>query len=304
MARGVFDGQTTLSKLVVAYVVLTYAGTWACWGLSALLLYAVVPALGGLEAGGLSGLLHACSGALRLLGTLCPAHAAYALLPLVRSCGLAGVGAGRAETDLPDKRAGFWAFAFGARASLGGWLLFAALVVWRWVMFHSALGFPETPTAALTSFATSLPALLLGGGFEEIGWRGVLQPALVRLLLGGTHDGSGRRVVAEVIAPLFVGVIWACWHLPLFAMPDAYQHGIPFLPFVGIAVALSYSLGALRALTGGSLACVLAHAWYNAMLVAPLVPNAAFGALLAVEALACAAVLVWRTVRGPSARQC
>ena len=335
-----------LLGLVTAYVGLTFAGTWACWGLSALLTQVVVPSLaapGGAAAGGFAGALGPLAGALQVMGTLVPAVVAYALFPRVRALGLAGPVNGRpldtrcakSVDGGDDPRAGFWAFAFGTRPRLGGWLFFVVLAVWRWAMFRAALGFPETPEAALVHFVTALPMLLLGGGFEEIGWRGLLQPALMRLLEGrgapniargasvvrsAAHPGEGsahsggavRPVVAALLVPLLVGAIWACWHLPLFAMPGTYQHGLAFLPFAGIAVALSYSLGALRALTGGPLACILGHAWYNAMLVAPLAPlmvgavgealagqAALFGALFALEAVAGAAILVAHTVRKP-----
>ena len=292
-----------LLGLVYAYVGLTFAGTWACWGLSALLGQVAAPGPSAPADGGfgLAGLLGTLAGALQVMGTLAPAVAVYALFPCVRALGLAGEAG-----DGDDPRAGFWAFAFGARPRPGGWLFFVALAAWRWAMFRVALGFPETPGAALGHFVATLPALLLGGGLEEIGWRGLLQPALARLL-EGRGAGRGRRVGAALLAPLVVGVIWAFWHLPLFSMAGTYQHGLAFLPFAGIAVALSYALGALRALTGGPLASILGHAWYNAMLVAPLTPlmadaaggplagqAALFGALFAAEALVCAAILAVR----------
>ncbi len=75
---------------------------------------------------------------------------------------------------------------------------------------------------------------------------------------------------------------------------------MPFLPFLLVAVALSYSLGALRAV-GGTLAFILAHAWYNAMLVAVPQFSPLALALFTFEALAGAAALTWRAVRGRAA---
>lgn len=176
-------------------------------------------------------------------------------------------------------------------------------------MFRLAFGFPSTPTDALASFATTLPALLLGGGFEEIGWRGCLQPALCKLL-GDVFARTGRRphvgtVAGKLLAPLTTGTVWAVWHVPLFFIPGTFQNGVPFLPFLLVAVALSYSLGALRAMGGTLVFPVLAHAWYNAMLVA--VPQFSLFALalFALEALAGSIALVVRCpVRGrnPAAR--
>lgn len=332
-----YPGRCALVRLAVAYVALAFAGTWACWGASVLLGHAVVPHLGGTGASAAAGVLSTLAGALRPLGTLMPLLAAYALFPQVRACGLAGGpsadaqgatrvacddgrpgapsaapdGAGSLDgsassrdagaEDAPDPRAGFLAFAFGARPRLGGWLFFVVLAVWRWAMFRAAFGFPATPGDALASFLTTLPALLVGGGLEEVGWRGVLQPALGRLL--------GDRMVGTLAAPLLTGLIWACWHLPLFWMGDTYQSqsDIPFAAFAGIAVALSYTLGALRSATGGVLGPILAHAWYNAMLVAPLAPSAVGAALFAAEAVICAVVLLAlrrREARGAAGARC
>lgn len=277
-----------LASLAVAYLALTFSGTWACWWAAAALLRA-----------GMSG---PGAGALQLMGTMMPPVIVYALFPLVRACGLVPSvrrgGARGKGTGADDPRDGFLRFAFGCAPRPGGWTLFAALVAWRWAMFRVAFGFPTTPSDALASFALGLPALLLGGGLEEVGWRGVLQPGLERLL-GGDGRSPARRVGASLLAPLLTGVIWAFWHLPLFATPGSYQSAVAFLPFLGAAVTLSYSFGALRATCGGTLPCVLAHAWYNAMLVAHVVPSALSAALFGIEALAGAAVLAFFAARRP-----
>lgn len=55
----------------------------------------------------------------------------------------------------------------------------------------------------------------LGGGQEEIGWRGF---ALDRLL----------RRHNDLVASLILGVVWALWHVPLWFMTGTSQ---PFMPF-------------------------------------------------------------------------
>lgn len=79
--------------------------------------------------------------------------------------------------------------------------------------------------------------LLVAG--EEIGWRGF---ALPRLLPRFGQAG----------ASLFLGGIWALWHLPLFYIESMPQFGMPFLPYLGYTVALSFILTVLSSRTQGS----------------------------------------------------
>lgn len=252
-------GRGRLVALVALYVLLTFVGSWACWGAATAILSSDVRADSGLAPA-----LSTLAGALKLMGTLVPPLVTYALFPRLRACGVAGAPTGGPDGARADARDGFWRFAFGGRPGAAGWAALAALAVWRWAMFRCAFGFPASPLDAVANFFVTFPVLLLGGGLEEIGWRGCLQPALARLV-GGSRCG---RVAGAVVAPLLTGCIWAAWHLPLFVMPGAFQNGIPFGPFMLVAIALSYSFGALRAV-GRTLAFpILAHAWYNAMLVA------------------------------------
>ena len=85
---------------------------------------------------------------------------------------------------------------------------------------------------------------------EEIGWRGFLQPRLVARL-------------APWPAAIVIGVMWALWHLPLFAMPTMPQYGSPFAAFVIYTTALSVLLLRLAQLTNGSV--ILATLFHGAV---------------------------------------
>ncbi|EMA42789.1 type II CAAX endopeptidase family protein [Halococcus saccharolyticus] len=93
---------------------------------------------------------------------------------------------------------------------------------------------------------------VLGGGQEELGWRGF---ALPRLL---------ERFDA-VMASLVIGAVWALWHLPLFMTAGVSQYGTPFVPYAINTLALSVVFTWLyRATERSVLLVVLFHASLNA----------------------------------------
>lgn len=59
-------------------------------------------------------------------------------------------------------------------------------------------------------FIVFMPMMFFGGGLEEIGWRGVLQPFL-------------EKRFSLFPAALIQGAIWSVWHLPLWLVPNTSQ---------------------------------------------------------------------------------
>ena len=86
---------------------------------------------------------------------------------------------------------------------------------------------------------------------EEIGWRGYALPRLaVRLGLGP--------------ASILLGVIWACWHLPLFFLPDSDTYHQSFFVYATQVTAISVAMAWLWKQTGRSLLLtMLMHAAIN-----------------------------------------
>jgi membrane protease YdiL (CAAX protease family) len=83
---------------------------------------------------------------------------------------------------------------------------------------------------------------------EETAWRGFALPRL---------QGRFNALTASVV----LGVIWACWHLPLFFIADSFQAQIPFLGFLLSTVATSVLIGWLFNRARGSvLIAALFHA--------------------------------------------
>ncbi len=102
-------------------------------------------------------------------------------------------------------------------------------------------------------FVLFMPMMILGGGLEEIGWRGLLQPLLEQKL-----PFFGAAIVESII--------WSIWHLPLWLVPDTTQASMNFTAFTLYCITLGCTLAAVHKLTKGIWASVLVHAWGNTVL--------------------------------------
>ena len=125
---------------------------------------------------------------------------------------------------------------------------------------------------ALNMVVTILVASLLLGGFgglgEELGWRGVLQPALARRL--GPAHGT-----------LAVAAIWAAWHLPvnLAGYNDPVHPALTAWLIFPVAVAcLSFVLAWLRRASGSVWPAALAHGANNVVATGLLIKANSWGA--------------------------
>jgi CAAX protease family protein len=99
---------------------------------------------------------------------------------------------------------------------------------------------------------------------EEVGWRGYALPRLAARI------GLGP-------AGVVLGIIWACWHLPLFFFPGTDTTGQSFPVYLLQVAAMSVAMAWLYWRTGGSLLVVmLLHAAANN--TKDIVPSAVAGA--------------------------
>lgn len=98
-----------------------------------------------------------------------------------------------------------------------------------------------------------LPVMIVGGGSEEIGWRGLL---LSKLL----ERNSPLR------ATLIVSLVWGIWHIPLWFLKGVPQYGTNFLEFMLGTISLSFLLTIVYLATRSVFICILFHAFENAYL--------------------------------------
>ena len=210
---------------LAAFVVATFGWTWIWWALSAWLTSR------GVLAGG-------ASLAVSTLGDLGPLVMAWWFV--ARERGVARAWRFLGECVRPGGRRRLWLV--GTMAVL---LVLAVARAAQWAWAGATLVAP--------SIWLVMPQLVLmlalGGGQEEFGWRGWLQPRLVQAW------GRWRGVLA-------LGVIWFCWHLPLWWVPGSAQQSIPMLAFAGFTVGFSMLVWRIQQGVGGRPAVAI---WLHAV---------------------------------------
>ncbi|MDO8847679.1 MAG: type II CAAX endopeptidase family protein [Coriobacteriia bacterium] len=224
------------------FFVVTFAWSWLIW-LPLVLAGAGVIPLG-------EDLVGPVTVAAVVLGAFGPAVGAFYSLRTSRGKGVIR----EYLRGLMDLRFGWW-----------GWLtppLVLGVTTWLAWILPELWGAPRLEML-LPSVWVFPPVLLLmvflGGGQEELGWRGyILDPLEERL---GPWRGN-----------LVLGMVWAVWHVPLFFMPGTSQRYVPFVGFTLVLIGYSYLYAAVREAAGKrTMAGLVAHGWGNAFV--PLFPT-------------------------------
>jgi len=156
---------------------------------------------------------------------------------------------------------GFFARLAMIRMPIANWLF---LVVAMPVIVYAGAAISGTAgdSPVFSPWYTAIPVLLawmfLYGTVEEIGWRGVALPLL-------------QRRFTPLTSGLLVGLGWALWHLPAFALSGTVQSGWAFGPYfaglLAVSVIMTWSFNASN---GSILVAWLIH--FQAM--NPLFPDA------------------------------
>lgn len=240
------DEAMTDGRHIARYLIIAFAMTWTCW-----------MARAALCASGVATVDSPAVLPLFLIGGFGPTVAALVVRPDARSLH------------------GFARFVCGGSRASIGWLLL--LVV---LGALSIAGNSSGLNAAIPAFAIPvvfLVATLIGGGNEELGWRGVLQPEL-----------EGR--LPYPVATLVTGVIWSVWHVPFWLTPGDSHLSFPFPLFALQAVLLSFWLAGLRRRGGSVLWCAVLHGTMNTLMSAFVLQlNAPF----VIGMLAITALSIW-----------
>lgn len=151
-------------------------------------------------------------------------------------------------------------FIFDRKKRAFGYLLLF-LVLEILVVALSAAGVnTEIPVYALPLMLVF--CVLLGGGNEELGWRGTMQPLLERMF----DKRIKNPYLSFVATVLLVGVVWAIWHVPLWFVDGTSQHGMNFGWFALDAIVQSFVLACVYRRTGSVFNCMLIHGLINTLM--------------------------------------
>ena len=122
--------------------------------------------------------------------------------------------------------------------AIGGAMLIQAIPV----LFHLS----EVKQPLYMGVVMIIP-MIIGGGVEEIGWRGLLQPQL-------------EEKCPHIVAAITVGVIWAVWHLPLWFIDGTNQQSLNFGWFCINTIMLSFFIGSVTYVSNSIFMAIIAHA--------------------------------------------
>ncbi len=210
----------------ILYVVVSYILTYACWGSLALL--------------GIRATESPVATVLYMLGGLSPTITAL-LMPILAP---------------KEQRGGYYRRFFNFKLAAKWYLVpivpAAVMTCLSYTVFY-LLSMPVATGLGIKPLYMLLPfffMMIIGGGLEEFGWRGIL-----------VHNLKG---INPVLTALGVGIVWGCWHIPLFFINGVTQQGNYFIPFLISAIAFSLVTTALYLKAGSVIPCVIAHAWINA----------------------------------------
>lgn len=139
---------------------------------------------------------------------------------------------------------------FDFKHNLFSYLLLPVLAGVFFICLCSISGYESG--APLIAIVVMIPMMLFGGGLEETGWRGILQPEL-------------EEKYGYTTATILVSIVWLLWHLPLFFINGVSQYGADFICFGINVIGLSFALSAIKKLTHSTLLCVLFHCIINSL---------------------------------------
>lgn len=126
------------------------------------------------------------------------------------------------------------------------------------------IAFTHAPFSAAAAY---FPWALLQGGLEEVGWRWYLQ----------THINVKNSFVLKMFV---ISLIWFVWHFPIYRLPWITAGSQNYLIFYFMILGNTFTLGAVKELSRGSIPCIAAHMLLDTAAVIMLV-----GSVLAKVAL-------------------
>lgn len=95
--------------------------------------------------------------------------------------------------------------------------------------------------------------MIIGGGLEELGWRGIALPEL-------------EKTFTPLMSSLVLSIIWFLWHFPLFFIKGTNQYGCSILIFYLGVLGNTFILTWIYNKTESLLISVVFHASSNTVM--------------------------------------
>lgn len=208
-------------KIIIKYTSITFAITWICWwGLALLTNKNIVD-----SSQGIFTVIH-------LVGGFGPTIASLLIL----------------QNKSPRS---VLTFVFSCKKNSVWCLLLFCLIQGVIIGIASMETNPAIPWLATP--IVMLSATFLGGGNEELGWRGIMQPEL-------------EKKFSFPMATLITGSVWMFWHVPLWFVVGASQQDMNFVLYAMYGLILSFWLATIYKKTKSVFFCCVFHGFSNLML--------------------------------------
>ncbi|MBS4196309.1 CPBP family intramembrane glutamic endopeptidase [Lederbergia citri] len=218
-----------MNKKILYFLLINFTITWGAW-ITVLGINQDVP----LQPGQFSYILYGLGG---LLG------------PVVAAILVRGVWGEKGEVKALLKQT------IHARVHIG-WYIFSMIVPFILIITPSLLHLVFTGefllhfNQPLYLIFLTLPVSIIGGGLEEVGWRGLLLPELC-------------KKYSILVSDLIIFPIWAIWHLPLWFMKGTPQFGSSFMMAFLSLLGITLVLAVIYVKTKSIFLCVLFHSFIN-----------------------------------------
>ena len=205
-------------KKIIKFFAMTYLITWIAWGLRAILTSLDIINANSIIAWLIYG-----------IGSLGPTITA---ISMIEDKSLKGISN----------------FIFNHNKNTIGYLLFFS-ILYSSAFYFSSFTIVEGQSIIMAPILF-IVMLIIGGGNEELGWRGIVQPEL-------------EKKFSTFVSSIIISVPWSLWHLPFWFTKGDSHVGLPFLLFYVSILLLSIMLGAIRKRTNSIFYCAILHAVFN-----------------------------------------
>lgn len=157
---------------------------------------------------------------------------------------------------------GAWEFVRRAFTFREKWYAYAAAIAVPLLYYGVSLLLGNV-TFTGSAFAAALayfPWTLLQGGLEEVGWRWYLQE---RIDIRNSFP----------LKMLVISLVWFVWHFPIYRLPWITAGSSNYLVFYLMILGNTFTFGAVKEFSRGSIPCIAAHMLIDTMAVLMLVES-------------------------------